>query len=206
MTVPLRVFLVSLVVWIAVADAPALAQPPDSAASPSPYAPTAPTNLPPLPAAPPGFARAVFPPEPSRVLAYEAQEKSLVAALAWELIPGAGSLYADDAQGAILTWALIVGGAGAMIWAISQFPPVDSGDPADNNRHPSPLVLPMLFGGMAVTTFGRVWGFVNAYGATERYNAVLLKRLGLGSNVAWSAFPFVTAAGPNAGLAVGGRF
>jgi hypothetical protein len=115
-------------------------------------------------------------------------------------------LYADDAQGAILTWALIVGGTGAMIWAISQIPPFDSGRAADNNRHSSPLVLPMLFGGIAVATFGRVWGFVNAYGATERYNAVLLKRLGLGSNVSWSAFPFVTASGPNAGLAVGGCF
>jgi hypothetical protein len=59
---------------------------------------------------------------------------------------------------------------------------------------------------MAAMIFGRIWGFVNAYSAAERYNEILITRLGLGSSVSLSITPWVLASGPNAGLALGGRF
>ncbi|HET6280067.1 MAG TPA: hypothetical protein VFH73_03845 [Polyangia bacterium] len=136
---------------------------------------------------------------------YEAESKSTGGAVALELIPGAGSIYAGDTRGAFLTWGLCVGGISAMVLGVSQLPPDDSVTTANRNRQPSPLAVPLFLGGLAMAAGGRIWGFVNAYRAAERYNAGLAARLGLGSMTSLSVAPFISARA-DAGLALGGHF
>jgi hypothetical protein len=128
-----------------------------------------------------------------------AEEKSAFVALAWELIPGAGSLYAEDVPGAVATWALIVGGTGAAIWGISMlsFPDADP-----QPHHESALAMPLLLGGLGLAVYGRIHGFVSAYAAAERYNAALAPPA-VSSSLSFA--PYVTANG-GPGLLLGGRF
>jgi hypothetical protein len=148
---------------------------------------------------------AVIPLPPSApALSIEAERKSPAAALAWELIPGAGSLYADDVGGAVLTWALIAGGGAAMIWGLGQVTFPDAAVSSDHKQG-SPLAGPMLLGGMAAVVVGRVWGFVNAYRAAERYNTALGAQLGMGTDVSLTVAPFISA-NAEGGVALSGRF
>jgi hypothetical protein len=139
---------------------------------------------------------------PAAATETDAETKSSFLALAWELIPGAGSLYADDVPGAITTWALIVGGTGACIWGLSMmtFPDADTSEP----RHSSALAMPLLLGGLGLAVYGRIHGFVNAYAATERYNAALAQRSVLSAS-SLSFTPYVTPSG-GPGFLLGGRF
>jgi hypothetical protein len=127
--------------------------------------------------------------------------KSPFAALAWELIPGAGSLYADDVPGAITTWALIVGGTAASVWGFSMmsFPDSDT-----EPRHSTAAAMPLLLSGLGLAVFGRIHGFVSAYAATERYNAALASR-SIFSASSLSFAPCLTSGG-SPGFVLGGRF
>jgi hypothetical protein len=131
-----------------------------------------------------------------------AADKSPLAAVAFEIIPGAGSLYADDVPGAVTTWALVAGGLAMSIYGFSQisFPDTDTSE----TRHSSPLAMPLLLSGLGLAVYGRFHGFVSAYHATERYNAALRSRRGV-SLSSLSLTPVLST--DNRGLLLlGGRF
>jgi hypothetical protein len=133
------------------------------------------------PLAPPRPAPADLPP----ALAFQAEQKSPLAALAIELFPGAGSLYADDAAGALLTWGLMIGGAAAALWGVSMM----GGEGANGYQPDGPAAMPLVVGGIAVTAIGRGYGFVNAFRAAGRHNDGLRARLGMPpepASPAWS--------------------
>lgn len=125
------------------------------------------------------------PPEPvalpvlDRVAMYEEQSKNPLGALAWEIIPGAGSLYADDARGAALTWAMMLVGTAAAVWGASHLDLglADSSDP--NYPRYESVAGPTLLSGLALMCAGRIYGFANAVGASNSYNAVLRAQLAL---------------------------
>jgi hypothetical protein len=123
--------------------------------------------------------------------------KSATAAVALELLfPGLGSLYADDARGALITWACLAGGFAALLIGASQLhlAAPDGPDPPAMPTSTSPLALPLIIGGTAVALLGRLHGLQSAADATDQHNA--RRSLALA--------PFVT---PDAGgLTVGGSF
>ena len=106
---------------------------------------------------------------------FESQQKNAWAALAIEILPGGGSLYADDAGGALATWGLIAGGTALMVAGVSLI----GGGEGSDYRPDHPAAAPLVLGGLALAVFGRGYGFVNAYRATVRYNTDLRERMGL---------------------------
>jgi hypothetical protein len=162
----------------------------------------APAPVEPLAPAPPAL-RLAPPSFDARAARYEEERRSLPGALAWELIPGAGSLYADDTRGAIITWALIGGGLAASLWGLSQLPP---SDPQMQQHGGNPIAFPAVLGGVVLACVGRVYGFVNAFRAADRYNAALGARLGVGVSDG-VPFDLTPTLGPGGGgLALSGRF
>jgi hypothetical protein len=113
--------------------------------------------------------------DPRRALVFESQQKSAWAALAIELFPGGGSLYADDTRGALATWGLIAGGAALMAIGATQL----GGGEGPSYRPEGPAAAPLVITGLLVVVAGRGYGFANAYQATLRYNADLRARIGL---------------------------
>ena len=114
-------------------------------------------------------------PDLVRLMMLQEQQRSPWAALFIEMVPGCGSLYADDPHGALVTWGLILGGAVAIAFGVSKRG-VDDGS---QSRTDGTAAMPLLLRGLAVAAFGRGYGFVNAYRATERHNAALRERFGL---------------------------
>lgn len=157
-------------------------------------APTQPYPYP-YPQPPPGYAP--YPggspyPDPRAVYAYEAAKKSVAAALVLEfVVPGIGSVYADHAIGALITWGLLLGGIVVAIQAVET-----RDDPYGNSDvHLSGGLLSV---GLVMMIGGRVYGFVDAYSSTTRYNRQLAARLGLAPDLSLSVAPFrvETAQGP----------
>jgi len=134
-----------------------------------------------------------------RAATYDDQSKSAVGAVVLEIfLPGAGSVYANDTRGALITWGLCATGLAAALIGLSQihiYGP-DGPEPPPMPEKTSPLALPLLLGGMAVGIYGRIYGLQNAANATDRHNAALRTSLGLA--------PFVTS--DAGGLTLGGRF
>ena len=130
---------------------------------------------------------------------YEDQSKSAAGAVVLEiLLPGAGSVYADDPRGALITWGLCAGGLAAALIGLSQihiYGP-DGPPPPPMPQKTSPLAFPLLIGGAALGIYGRIYGLQNAADAAGRHNTALRTSLGLA--------PFVTS--DAGGLTVGGRF
>jgi len=138
-------------------------------------------------------------PEPVRALAYEDNSKSAVGAVGLEILfPGLGSVYAEDARGALITLGLVAGGLAAVIVGFSQLPALfpHGVEPPPMPPKASPVALPLMIGGAALAIYGRIFGLQNAANAADRYNTVLRTSLGLA--------PLVTS--DAGGIMLGGRF
>jgi hypothetical protein len=142
-------------------------------------------------------------PEPappvSALIYYQDDAKNSAAAVVLEIVmPGLGSVYAEDHWGAAITWGLLAAGATAVLVGASMVPPDDAGGPGlgSMQQKTNPLALPLVIGGLAVAVYGRVYGVQNAIRASDRYNTALRTSLGL--------TPFVTS--DAGGLTLGGRF
>ena len=163
---------------------PAYAPPPGYAPPPA-YAPP-PGYAPPPPAyaPPPGYGSSWggapsygggYGPNPNAMFIYEAQRKnSGVAILLSLLLPGVGNIYADHVVGAVITWALIIGGVAVAVNSVHT-----STDPYDqylttNNVNSGQLTL-----GLLMCVGGVVYSPIDAYFASENYNHALAQRLGL---------------------------
>jgi hypothetical protein len=171
-----------------VAEAPA----PAPAAAPAPPPPVSPiTRLPayynPPPYGPPGLN------EPA-VMAYMANQKNGTVAMLLEvLVPGAGSIYAHHAGGALFTWALTVGGGAMIVWGLEQaryFRPNANVSPIDRTDATS-----NIFAGVALLAVGRVYGLYDAYASSVDYNQALARHLGLPAGMVPSMAAIPTAAG-----------
>lgn len=175
---------------VAMALAGPVAQARSDGASPEPVQPIAPisptatwdgvtgsqTGWAGAPAAPPPR---VPPPAAWAAAHYADQKRNEAAAFVIELFPGAGSLYADDAGGAAVTWGLLLGGLGGAVLGVSMLGPVDPEGMQMQRRADSPAAMPLILAGTAVAIAGRIYGFVNAVRATARYNQRLRVQLGV---------------------------
>jgi TM2 domain-containing membrane protein YozV len=118
---------------------------------------------------------------------YEAQRKSsALAVLLSILVPGVGNIYADHVMGAVITWALIIGGV--VVAANSVHNTIDSYDYAtSSNVNSSELTL-----GIFMILGGFVYSPIDAYFASESYNHALAQRLGLPTGFALGPAPIRT--------------
>jgi TM2 domain-containing membrane protein YozV len=161
------------------APAPAYAPPPSYGQAPPAYAP------PPGYAQPPGYGSswsggpAYSPgPDPNAMFVYEAQRKSsAVAVLLSLLVPGVGNIYADHAIGAVITWALIIGGV--VVAANSVHNTTDSTTGYGYSANSSSVNSGELTVGIFMFLGGFVYSPIDAYFACESYNHALAQRLGL---------------------------
>ena len=129
---------------------------------------------------------------------YENEKKNPgIALLINFLLPGAGSIYADHAMGALITWGLIFGGVALAVWGINQDRQSGTG-----TLNPAPLV-----GGYLMALTGVVYSYVDAYSSSKAYNRALARRLGLPDGFALGPAPFVAPGQTTAwGPAVSFRF
>ncbi|HTB61207.1 MAG TPA: hypothetical protein VLC06_25240 [Polyangia bacterium] len=118
---------------------------------------------------------------------YEEQRKSsAVAVLLSILIPGVGNIYADHVVGAIITWALIVGGVAVVGNSVHNTTDGYS-YPNTTNVNSSELTL-----GIFMILGGFVYSPIDAYFASESYNHALAQRLGLPTGFALGPAPIRT--------------
>lgn len=128
------------------------------------------------------------------IFVYQSESKTPFIAIALEFfLPGVGSVYAEDFRGALLTWGAFVGGVALVMWDLGQ-----NGGLIDGNHNGN---YSALYAGALLIVAGRVYGFVNAWTATNDYNDDLAARLGLrlvvapirtGSSLAWGPALSVT--------------
>ena len=110
---------------------------------------------------------------PQTMFIYEEEKKSPGLALVLSLfIPGVGNIYADHAMGAVITWALIIGGASIAVWGINHSNP-DTGGGGSVDAGGA------LFMGFFVALGGVAYGLVDSYLSAQDYNRELARRLGL---------------------------
>jgi hypothetical protein len=171
------------------ADATAAGQ----ATTPQPYAPAPPAAYPvPYPAPyatrPPPAYPAPFPYGYSPWPVYEDMSKSAGLAFLFEfLMPGVGSIYADHATGAIITWGLMLGGVLLIVNGITT-----ARDPETGATETDVNDLEMATGILMILG-GRTYGLVDSIVAARAYNERLRRRLGLAAALRLDALP--TAAG-----------
>ena len=104
------------------------------------------------------------------------------------LVPGVGNIYADHALGAVVTWALIIGGIFVAVNSVH-----DTTDSYGNtyltttsvNSSELTLGILMIFGGF-------IYSPIDAYFASENYNHALAQRLGLPTGFALAPAQFRT--------------
>jgi hypothetical protein len=153
---------------------------------PDPWAAPPPVGAAPYPGGPPPYAYG--PPPALRLMAYENDKKNEAIALLLDLfIPGLGSIYAEHAVGALVTWGGMLGGVALIVVGANQsFGGDVSGRPDDG-------VALILVGAAAAVGF-RIYGIVDAYTSAKGYNARLAQSLGL-SGVGLSVAPLRTPQG-----------
>lgn len=129
--------------------------------------------------------------------AFQAGSKSHAFAVLQEIaLPGMGSMYAESWLGAATTWGLTAGGIGLVAWGIGQaLGPEDSGAPALT-----------ITAGALLMVGGRVYGVIDSYRATTRYNLRLARRLGLHGNVVLGPVPLRQSGQTGLGLGAAWRF
>jgi hypothetical protein len=179
------------------ATAPSPVPPADAAAAgqatPQPYAPPPPVAHPvPYPAPyatrPPPAYPAPYPYGYSPWALYEETSKSAGLSFLFEfLMPGVGSIYADHATGAIITWGLMLGGVLLIVNGITT-----ARDPETGATETDVNDLEMATGILMILG-GRTYGLVDSIVAARAYNERLRKRLGLAAALRLDALP--TAAG-----------
>jgi hypothetical protein len=196
-----RSFCVTLAAWLGFVGiffgAP-LAARAQSGPAPAPYAPPGAPD--PWAAPPPGGGAPPFaggpppygygPPPALRLMAYENDKKNEAVALLLDLfIPGVGSIYADHAVGALVTWGGMIGGLALIVAGVDQGLGSDDATAHSSNDG----VGLVLFGAAAIVGF-RIYGIVDAYRSAKDYNARLAQSLGL-SGVGLSLAPLRTPQG-----------
>jgi hypothetical protein len=152
-----------------------------------------PPGYPPPGYPPPGYQPGPYPPppyppyppyaspyglNPQAIYLYENGKKSAGLALVLELlVPGVGSIYADHAWGAAITWGLMLTGIGMVAWDFART------DPAQTGPHE------VAFAGLLVVFGGRIYGIVDSIVSTGDYNQALAQRLGLPPTIAVTPAP-----------------
>jgi hypothetical protein len=113
-------------------------------------------------------------------MAYDNQKKSAPLALVLEffIFPGIGSLYADHAQGAFLTWAGIGGGIALVVVGVERLQTTYDPQTGYSTTHDNGATGFIAAGVLAILAF-RIYGLVDSWQATNAYNANLAKKLGL---------------------------
>jgi TM2 domain-containing membrane protein YozV len=166
----------------AVAVLAALALPASAARAqqppPAPYAPPPPSTPPPPYYAPPPSPYPNYPysqqpapgaPSPQQLTIYENESKSHAVALLlnW-LFPGLGSIYADHAVGAFVTWAGIGGGVALVV--------IGANNTDTQMSHPGETLI--IAGAVMIVGFS-IYSWVDAWSSVTDYNETLAARIGL---------------------------
>jgi hypothetical protein len=129
-----------------------------------------PALTPPGATAPPPMAAPA--PDWSAWAAYQAGKRNEGVAVVMELfLPGLGSLYGGHWEGAATTWGLFVGGFVLLAWGAQN---VGFADGEGSDEAGLAIVA-----GVTVILGGRVYGLVDSYRATRRFNRRLAGSLGL---------------------------
>jgi hypothetical protein len=178
MPASMRSLLAGLVALATLAAAPAAAQPsltPPGATTPAPPAP--------------GW---------STWSMYDARKKNEGIAVVLELfVPGLGSLYGDHWQGTATTWGMFAGGFVLVGWGIGE-----AFEDADESSNSAGLAITA---GAILIVGGRVYGLVDSYRATKRYNRKLAGSLGL-RGLVLSPVPLRTSGQTTVGLGAQWQF
>jgi hypothetical protein len=169
---------IAVLLAVALSAAPALAQqPPAPQAAPPP--PVYPLGYTPWEGNQQSYGGA---PTPVQLMAFEDGKKNPAVALLLEFVmAGVGSIYADHWQGALITWAGILGGVALVVVGASRYQwQLKEGSASQAQMQPdnSGAVIVMVAG--ALTMFGfRIYGLVDSWQSTNDYNRGLAKRLGM---------------------------
>ncbi|HWN67391.1 MAG TPA: hypothetical protein VNM90_07100 [Haliangium sp.] len=182
-----------------------VAVPAARATPPQVYPWAQPTSQPPgppgPPLAPPGAtapARRV--PDWASWQIYDASSKSQGLAMVLELfVPGLGSIYAEHWTGAATTWGLAVGGIFLVAWSFGQ-------DTVDSEPGASDSAGLALTAGILMVVGGRVYGLVDSYRASQRYNLALSRRLGLHGGMVLGPIPLQVNGQTSLGLGAAWQF
>lgn len=190
----------ALLACLAVLVLPALAPVPAArAAPPQTYPATQPVSQPlgqppGRPLAPPGAtAPAPHVPDWGNWQVYTTASKSEGLAVVMEVFfPGLGSAYAEHWAGAATTWGLSLGGILSIAWALGQ-----------SSEESAALGFSA---GVVMVVGGRVYGLIDSYRATSRYNLDLARRLGLRGNVVLGPIPLQSSGQTTVGLGAAWQF
>lgn len=170
------------------APAAPYAPPPDPWAAPPPAGGPPAGGPPPYGYGPPPYGYG--PPPALRLMAYENDKKNEAIALLLDVfIPGVGSIYADHAMGALVTWVGMIGGVALIVAGADRG--IGSDDATAHSSNDG--VGLVLLGAAAIVGF-RIYGVVDAYKSAKDYNARLAQSLGL-SGVNLSLAPLRTPQG-----------
>ena len=199
-----RALLACLVVLVIVVSVPAArAAPPQAYPWGQPSQPASqPLGPPPgQPLAPPGAtAPARRAPDWASWQIYHASSKSPGLAVVLELfMPGLGSGYAEHWTGAATTWGLALGGVFMIALSFSQ-------DTLDSEQGLSGSAGLALTAGVLMVVGGRVYGLVDSYRASERYNLALSRRLGLHGGMVLGPVPLQVNGQTSLGLGAAWQF
>jgi Borrelia membrane protein P13 len=118
-------------------------------------------------------------PTPMQLMMYESGKKTPGLALVLDIIfPGIGSIYADHATGAAITWGGMIGGFVLIVVGVNQqVHALNQNQSSDGTISDAGVGL-ILVGALASIGF-RIYGVVDAYSSAKDYNANLAKSLRL---------------------------
>jgi hypothetical protein len=109
---------------------------------------------------------------------YEAQKKNELLALVIEFfVPGVGSIYADHVAGAMITWALTVGGVVLAFWWLGEN--INQQDSFGASSDTGPRDTWAIYVALGAIIGGRIYGLVDSYSSAHDFNRRLRQRLGL---------------------------
>ncbi len=173
---------------------PAYPPPPSYGPAPPAYPPPPGYAQPPSYAQPPGYGSSWggapaygYGPNPNAMFLYAEQRKnSAVAVLLSLLVPGVGNIYADHVMGAVITWALIIGGV--VVAGNSVRNTTDAyGYSTSTSVNSSEVTV-----GILMILGGFIYSPIDAYFASESYNHALAERLGLPTGLTLGPAPIRT--------------
>lgn len=108
---------------------------------------------------------------------YESQKKNELLALVIEFfVPGVGSIYAGHVAGAMITWALTVGGIVLAFWWLGEN--INQQD-SFGNSDTGPRDTWAIYVALGAIVGGRIFGLVDSFTSARDFNHHLRQRLGL---------------------------
>jgi hypothetical protein len=159
------------------------------------------------PAYPPGYAPpyAYAPVQPPGELYYEAQKKNELLALVIEFfVPGVGSIYAGHVAGAMITWALTVGGIVLAFWWLGEN--INRENRAGTAGDTGPVDTWAIYVALGAILGGRIYGLVDSYTSARDFNHGLRQRLGLPDYASVGVVPIRTDRAVSWGPSLSVRF